>query len=130
MRRRCLPIVNRKATIVKDTFCDSLGACLGNFSQGAISITEREAPEFNEGEVHKYLKSKESQKAKVELINAPSNPQWPIKLNLVPLKAPFFENIDLLLAADCARLALKDFNDKFLLGKRMVIGCPKFDDAR
>lgn len=125
-----LQILNGKATIVKETFCDGLGACLGHCPQGAISITEREAPEFNEGEVHEYLKSKGFHNAKVEMINTPGNPQWPIKLNLVPLKATFFENADLLLAADCAPIALKDFNDRFLLGKRVVIACPKFDDAR
>ena len=60
----------------------------------------------------------------------PQKPQWPIKLNLVPVKAPFFENADLLLAADCAPVALKNFHATLLPGKRIVIGCPKFDDAR
>jgi hypothetical protein len=51
-------------------------------------------------------------------------------LNLVPTKAPFFENANLLLAADCAPIALKNFNDTLMPGKRVIIGCPKFDDAR
>jgi hypothetical protein len=46
------------------------------------------------------------------------------------MKAPFYENADLLIAADCAPVALKQFNDKLLPGKTILIGCPKFDDAR
>ena len=56
-------------------------------------------------------------------------PQWPVKLNLVPAKAPFFESANLLLAADCAPVAFKNFHD-LMAGKRVIIGCPKFDDAR
>ena len=56
--------------------------------------------------------------------------QWPVKLNLVPTKAPFFENANLLLAADCAPIAFKNFHDTLMSGKRVIIGCPKFDDAR
>jgi len=125
-----LEIVDGKATIVKDTYCDGLGACLGHCPQGAIAIAEREASDFDEKEVHQYLKNKQNQTKKSETTSAPTKSQWPIKLNLVPIKAPFFENADLLFAADCAPVALKEFNDKFLPGKRIIIGCPKFDDAR
>jgi hypothetical protein len=55
--------------------------------------------------------------------------QWPIKLDLVPPKAPFFEHADILLAADCVPVALKNFHD-LMAGKRVIIGCPKFNDAR
>ena len=125
-----LQIVNGKAKIIKETYCDGLGACLGQCPQGAITITEREADAFNEAEVHEHLKTKIATQT-----NNPSKqpdtqkPQWPVKLNLVPVKAPFFENADLLFAADCAPVALKNFHD-FMAGKRVIIGCPKFDDAR
>ncbi|HLN45228.1 MAG TPA: 4Fe-4S dicluster domain-containing protein [Candidatus Sulfotelmatobacter sp.] len=122
-----LQIVNGKATIVKDTYCDGLGACLGHCPQGAITITEREAPEFNEKEVHEYLANKNNMQSKET--NLPSKPQWPIKLDLVPIKAPFFENADLLFVADCAPVVLKTFQN-MMLGKRVIIGCPKFNDAR
>jgi ferredoxin len=120
-----LQIVNGKAKIIKETYCDGLGACLGQCPQGAITITEREAEAFSEAEVHEYLKNKTATQAN----QAPQKPQWPIKLNLVPVKAPFFENADILLAADCAPVALKNFHD-LMAGKRIIIGCPKFDDAR
>ena len=120
-----LQIVNGKAKLVKDTYCDGLGACLGQCPQGAITVTEREADVFSEAEVHQYLKSKETAQANM----APQKPQWPVKLDLVPPKAPFFEGADILLAADCAPVALKKFHD-FMVGKRVIIGCPKFNDAR
>lgn len=123
-----LQIVNGKAKIIKETYCDGLGACLGQCPQGAITITEREAEAFNEAEVHEYLKNKPATKPQTTN-QALQKPQWPIKLNLVPVKAPFFENADILLAADCAPVALKNFHD-LMAGKRVIIGCPKFDDAR
>jgi NAD-dependent dihydropyrimidine dehydrogenase PreA subunit len=127
-----LQIVNGKAKIIKETYCDGLGACLGECPQGAITITEREAQAFDEKEVHEHLKNRATTAPplKAQTNDAPTKPQWPVKLNLVPIKAPFYENADLLIAADCAPVALKNFNETMLPGKRIVIGCPKFDDAR
>jgi ferredoxin len=123
--------VNCKAKIIKEIYCDGLGACLGQCPQGAITITEREAEPFNEKEVHEHLKNKTNlTQSAIQTNSAPQKPQWPIKLNLAPTKAPFFENADLLLAADCAPVALKNFHEKLMTGKRVIIGCPKFDDAR
>jgi ferredoxin len=126
-----LQIVNGKARIIKETYCDGLGACLGQCPQGAITITEREALAFDEKEVHEHLKNKINPKLPInpETIKT-SKPHWPVKLNLVPVQAPFYQNADLLIAADCAPIALKEFQSILLPGKRVVIGCPKFDDAR
>jgi Fe-S-cluster-containing hydrogenase component 2 len=127
-----LQIVDGKARMIKETYCDGLGACLGQCPQGAITITEREAPAFDEKEVHQYLQSKThaAPQTKPEAEAAPQKPQWPVKLNLVATKTPFFENADLLIAADCAPVALKNFYSLLLPGKKVLIGCPKFDDAR
>jgi hypothetical protein len=46
------------------------------------------------------------------------------------LEDPFYEKADLLIAADCAPVACSNFGVSLLAGKRIVIGCPKFDDAR
>ncbi len=125
-----LQIVNGKAKIIKEVYCDGLGACLGQCPQGAITITEREAEPFNEAEVHEHLKNKTpTLTANVQASSTQQKPQWPVKLDLVPFKAPFFENVNLLFAADCAPIALKNFHD-LMLGKRVIIGCPKFNDAR
>jgi NAD-dependent dihydropyrimidine dehydrogenase PreA subunit len=125
-----LQIVNGKAKIVKETYCDGLGACIGQCPQGAITITEREAPAFDEQEAHEYLATKANKLPQTATATAaPQKPQWPVKIHLLPVKAPFYENADLLVAADCAPVALKDFAS-LLLGKKVAIGCPKFDDAR
>ena len=42
-----LAIVDGKAKLVSDVFCDGLGACL-NCPQGALKLTEREAAPFDE----------------------------------------------------------------------------------
>jgi NAD-dependent dihydropyrimidine dehydrogenase PreA subunit len=55
--------------------------------------------------------------------------QWPVKLYLVSPNAPYFENAELLIAADCTPLAYASFHPDFLRGKAVVIGCPKFDDV-
>ena len=55
--------------------------------------------------------------------------QWPVQLTLVPPTAPFFENADLLIAADCVPFAYANFHSDFLRSKTLVIGCPKLDNA-
>lgn len=54
--------------------------------------------------------------------------QWPIQLNLVPVDAPFLQDADLLIAADCAPFAYADFHKDLLDGKALLVGCPKLDD--
>jgi hypothetical protein len=45
----------------------------------------------------------------------------------VPVKAPYFENANLLVAADCTAYAYGNFHNKFIKNKITVIGCPKLD---
>ena len=54
--------------------------------------------------------------------------QWPIQLHLVPPSAPFFQDSDLLIAADCVPFANANFHNTLLKGKSLAIGCPKLDD--
>jgi len=54
---------------------------------------------------------------------------WPVKIKLVPPQAPFLRGADLVVAADCAPVALAGFNPNVLEGKVVMIGCPKFDDV-
>jgi len=56
--------------------------------------------------------------------------QWPVQLTLLPPNAPFFENADLLIAADCVPFSYANFHKDFLRNKALVIGCPKLDDAK
>jgi len=55
--------------------------------------------------------------------------QWPIQLHLVPPTAPFFQNADVVLAADCVPFAYADFQEDLLKGKALAIACPKLDDT-
>jgi len=55
--------------------------------------------------------------------------QWPVQIMLVPPAAPYFQNADLLLAADCVPFAYPEFHRDFLAGKMLLVGCPKLDDA-
>lgn len=56
--------------------------------------------------------------------------QWPVQLNLVSPQAPFLKGKELLVAADCVPIAMANFHQDYLRGRSVVIGCPKFDDAR
>jgi len=143
-----LQIVDGKARIVKDMYCDGLGACLGNCPQGAISIIQREADEFDEGAVHEFLAQRDASEHSVacgcpssqvqqleagvleEAVRGSALVNWPVQLNLVPVKASFFEGADLLVVADCVPVAFPDLHAKLLRGRPIVIGCPKFDDAQ
>jgi ferredoxin len=55
--------------------------------------------------------------------------QWPIQLHLVSPVAPYFQNADLILVADCVPFAYANFHQVFLRGKAIAIGCPKLDDT-
>ncbi|MDD5671068.1 MAG: 4Fe-4S binding protein [Candidatus Omnitrophica bacterium] len=56
--------------------------------------------------------------------------QWPIQIMLVPARAPFFNEADLLIAADCVPFAYADFHSDLLKDKVLLVGCPKLDDAQ
>lgn len=55
--------------------------------------------------------------------------QWPVQLMLVPVNAPYFNEAELVITADCVPFACADFHEKFLKGKVLLVGCPKLDDA-
>ena len=56
--------------------------------------------------------------------------QWPVQLHLVPPTAPYFQNADVLLTADCVGYAMGDFHKDHLAGKSLAIACPKLDQGR
>jgi Pyruvate/2-oxoacid:ferredoxin oxidoreductase delta subunit len=152
-----LQIVDGRAKLISEKFCDGLGACLGHCPQDAIIVIEREAEDFDEKAVEVHLhKQKESQpqpkpqpapftgcpSSRAMHFKAPEThaetvsttgsvsqlTQWPVQLKLVPVNAPYFEDADLLIAADCVPFAYADFHRDFIKGKVVVVGCPKLDD--
>ncbi len=54
--------------------------------------------------------------------------QWPVQISLVNTNASFFDDSNILIAADCCAYAYADFHKEFISGKVTVIGCPKLDD--
>ncbi len=56
--------------------------------------------------------------------------QWPVQLKLVPINAPYYQNADFLVVADCVPFAYPNFHQDFLKGKILVVGCPKLDDIQ
>ena len=153
-----LKIINGKVKLVSDKYCDGLGACLGECPEGAITIEERETEEFDEAAVNEHLKREqtvpavhpvhhnhhscpsakvmhfERNRTEKEAVTTPEKresmlSQWPVQLTLLPPTAPFFENADLLIAADCVPFAYANFHSDFLRDKTLVIGCPKLDNA-
>lgn len=55
--------------------------------------------------------------------------QWPVQLHLLNPQAPYFNNADLLVAADCVAFTLNGFHEQYLADKTLVILCPKLDNS-
>jgi ferredoxin len=142
-----LKVVDGKAKLVSEVYCDGLGACLGECPTGALKLTEREAEEFDEEAVEEFLDSKDREETREDLPMARGCPStqirsfestpsqsrlshWPVQIRLVPPKAPFLKEADLLVAADCTPVAYPHFHRDFLAGKVVMMGCPKFDDVQ
>ena len=52
---------------------------------------------------------------------------WPIQLKLMNPNAPYLNNADLLISADCVPFAYPNFHNKFLKNKILMLLCPKLD---
>ena len=114
-------MVDGKAKLMKESYCDGLGDCLPACPTGAISFEMREAPIYDEAAV---LASKGVQNTPT-VASQLSN--FPIQLKLVPAGAPWLQNADLLIAADCTAYAYGNFHRDFIAGKITIIACPKLD---
>jgi ferredoxin len=54
---------------------------------------------------------------------------WPVQLHLLNPQASFFDDADLLIAADCVPFAHAAFHEVFVRGRVPIIFCPKLDHA-
>ena len=135
-------MVNGKAKLLRDDYCDGLGDCLPVCPTNAISFEVREAAEYDEAAVLANKKElpcgcpgqaarkidKKPQQQTFEHVESRLN-QWPVQIKLVPVNAPYFDNADLLIAADCTAYAYGNFHLEFIKDKITLIGCPKLDDG-
>lgn len=151
-----IEIIDGKAKLVKDIYCDGLGACMGDCPTGALTLIEREADEFDEEAVHKFLAGKKpAPEAKLssgcpsesfatvqtpcEMANLPAsvNPKgsgsalshWPVQIRLIPPEAPFLKGANLLVVADCVAVTYPSLQEDFMGQRIVMMGCPKFDDT-
>jgi hypothetical protein len=117
---------------------------------GAISFEEREAAEYDEAAVKanmatqlpktlacgcpgthsKSIQREDSDAAQEHTARAETHlNQWPVQIKLVPPNAPYFDNVNLLVAADCAAYAYGNFHGEYMKNRITIIGCPKLDDG-
>lgn len=143
-----IQMINGKAKLTREDYCDGLGDCLPACPTNAITFVEREARAYNEEAVRK-AKMKNSdvplpcgcpgsaaksikpgtavQPKTAPMISQLS--QWPCQIKLVPVNAPYFENANLLISADCAAYAYGNFHNDFMRNHITLIGCPKLDEG-
>lgn len=149
-------MVNGKAKLMRDDYCDGLGDCLPGCPVNAISFEEREAAEYDEAAVKANMAAKKAEPAPSVHFGCPGMHsktierktekhesheiretreiesqlnQWPVQIKLVPINAPYFNNANLLIAADCTAYSYGDFHNKFMKNKITLIGCPKLDEG-
>lgn len=144
-------LVDGKAELVSEIYCDGLGACVGDCPTDAITIETREAAAFDEAAV---AERQRRQRAAPPAGGCPGTrafsfaerpacacpgaapaaggpgelTQWPVQLRLVPVNAPWWQGADVLLAADCVAVAVPDFQQRLLKGRKVAVMCPKLDD--
>lgn len=125
-------MVDGKAVLTREDYCDGLGDCLPACPAGAITFEEREAPAYDEAAVKAAQAKKHKEDDRAILAEKAADTksqlrQWPVQIKLVPVKAPYFQNANLLIAADCAAYAYGNFHNEFIRNRITVIGCPKLD---
>ena len=140
---------NGKAHLLRDDYCDGLGDCLPACPADAITIEERESAAYDPQavEMRKQILAQQTSggcpgsamhtfnRAQTsESENEPSTVkselmQWPVQIKLLPVQAPFYENANLLIAADCTAYAYAAFHRDFIKNHITLVGCPKLDEG-
>ncbi|MEE1015673.1 MAG: 4Fe-4S binding protein [Lachnospiraceae bacterium] len=122
-------MVDGKAKLLREDYCDGLGDCLPACPVDAISFEMREAPAYDEAAVLKAKAEKEKrQKAQQMDVKVETQLlQWPVQIKLMPIQSAFYQGANLLIAADCCAYAYGNFHNDFMKNHITIIGCPKLD---
>ena len=137
-----IEMVNGKAQLTREDYCDGFGDCLPACPVDAITFEMREAPAYNEEAVlaSKAKKSFVCPGSRVRAINkkevscepnikcVSELTSWPVQIKLVPVNAPYFNGAKLLVAADCTAFAYASIHQDFIKDHITLIGCPKLDN--
>lgn len=137
-----IEMVNGKAQLTREDYCDGFGDCLPACPVDAITFEMREAPAYNEEAVlaSKAKKSFVCPGSRVKAINkkevscehiikcVSELTSWPVQIKLVPVNAPYFNGAKLLIAADCTAFAYASIHQDFIKDHITLIGCPKLDN--
>ena len=141
-----IEMIDGKAVLTREDYCDGLGDCLPACPTNAITFEEREAPAYDESAVQlakarkaplacgcpgthtKTFKREVPLSAKSPQVSSQLS-QWPCQIKLVPVNAPYFEDANLLIAADCTAFAYGNFHNDFIRNHITLIGCPKLDEG-
>lgn len=135
-----IKIAEGKAELMRDDYCDGLGDCLPACPTKAISFVEREAAAYDKEAVERNKKgflgcpgsrSMELKRKEDAVIGSLASrlKQWPVQIKLAPVTAPYFQDRELLVAADCSAYAYGGFHETFMKHKVTLIGCPKLDSV-
>lgn len=119
-------MVDGKAKLLRDDYCDGLGDCLPACPVEAITFVEREAAAYDEAAVKANM-AKRSEQPPVQFVRTSRLQNFPVQIKLAPLRAPYYEGAKLLIAADCTAYAYANFHEDFIRGKVVLVGCPKLD---
>lgn len=122
-----IEVLNGKAKLTRENYCDGLGDCLPECPTGAITFEKREAPAYDEAAVLASKQNKNYETSSGWIPVKSQLGQWPCQIKLVPLAAPYFNNAELLIAADCTAYTYANFHTEYMKGKITLIGCPKLD---
>lgn len=180
-------MVNGKAKLLRDDYCDGMGDCLPNCPAGAISFETREAAAYDREAVEENMRRKrEARENGVKEPDRGKMPEekeqdegkapeeksdqmkvseekhqggcpgsrvrqmkreehaaeprctgvvesqlenWPVQIRLAPVQAPYFDDANLLIAADCTAYAYGNFHQEFIRKRVTLIGCPKLDQV-
>ena len=150
-------MVDGKATLLRDDYCDGLGDCLPTCPTNAIRFIEKDTLPYDEAAVKANMEKKKAAGAPAsaphaEFHGCPGSramkiqhrstapaaaaeapcmesqlSNWPVQIKLAPINAPYFDGANLLVAADCTAYAYANFHRDFIKNRVTLIGCPKLD---